>query len=191
MFKSFFFSRRWWPWSLLGSVLILYTTWYRVSLDVQVNEWFGSFYDLVQKALGEKGSVTLPEFWTQLATFLRIAMLYVTIAVFIEFFTKHFIFRWRTAMNDYYMSHWDALRGIEGAAQRVQEDTMRFARIMEGLGVEFMRSMMTLGAFLPILWTLSEKVTELPWIGPVSPRMSSPGPRRLPASLRMAMGVVK
>lgn len=48
---------------------------------------------------------------------------------------------------------------------------MRFARIMEGLGVEFMRSMMTLGAFLPILWTLSEKVTELPWIGPVSHSM--------------------
>ncbi len=48
---------------------------------------------------------------------------------------------------------------------------MRFARIMEGLGVEFMRSVMTLGAFLPILWTLSEKVTELPWIGPVSHSM--------------------
>ncbi len=171
MFKSFFLSRRWWLWSLLGSALILYTTWYRVSLDVQVNEWFGSFYDLVQKALGDKGSVTLPEFWGQLATFLRIAMLYVTIAVFIEFFTKHFIFRWRTAMNDYYMAHWDKLRGIEGAAQRVQEDTMRFARIMEGLGVEFMRSVMTLGAFLPILWTLSEKVTELPWIGEVSHSM--------------------
>ncbi|MEY2619230.1 MAG: putative SbmA protein [Pseudomonadota bacterium] len=171
MFKSFFFARRWWPWSLLGSLLILYTTWYRVSLDVQVNEWFGSFYDMVQKALTDQGSVTLPEFWTQLATFLRIAMLYVTIAVFIEFFTKHFIFRWRTAMNDYYMANWDKLRGIEGAAQRVQEDTMRFARIMEGLGVEFMRSMMTLGAFLPILWTLSEKVTELPWIGPVSHSM--------------------
>jgi peptide/bleomycin uptake transporter len=171
MFKSFFFSRRWWPWSLLGSALILYTTWYRVSLDVEVNEWFGSFYDMVQKALTDKGSVTLPEFWAQLATFLRIAMLYVTIAVFIEFFTKHFIFRWRTAMNDYYMAHWHKLRGIEGAAQRVQEDTMRFARIMEGLGVEFMRSLMTLGAFLPILWTLSEKVTELPWIGPVSHSM--------------------
>jgi peptide/bleomycin uptake transporter len=39
---------------------------------------------------------------------------------------------------------------------------------MEGLGVSFMRSVMTLFAFLPILWTLSEKITELPWIGPIS-----------------------
>ncbi len=167
MFRSFFMSRQWWPWSLLGSALILYATWYRVGLDVQINEWFGSFYDIVQAALSKPGTVTLPDFFAQLQTFLRIAMLYVTIAVVLEFFIKHFIFRWRTAMNDYYMAHWDKVRHIEGAAQRVQEDTMRFARIMEGLGVEFMRSLMTLAAFLPILWTLSAKVTELPWLGPV------------------------
>lgn len=45
---------------------------------------------------------------------------------------------------------------------------MRFASIMESLGVEFMNSLMTLVAFLPILWGLSAKVTELPWLGPVS-----------------------
>jgi len=38
---------------------------------------------------------------------------------------------------------------------------------MEGLGVNFMRSIMTLVAFLPILWDLSKNVTELPWLGPV------------------------
>lgn len=167
MFKSFFLSRRWWPWSLLGSLLILVATWYRVNLDVQINEWFGSFYDLVQKALGSPGSITLPEFWGHLITFGRIALLYVTIAVVVDFFVKHYIFRWRNAMNDWYMAHWDQLRQIEGAAQRVQEDTMRFARIMESLGVDFMRSLMTLAAFLPILWTLSAKVTELPFFGAV------------------------
>ncbi|MCM2251889.1 MAG: peptide antibiotic transporter SbmA [Ramlibacter sp.] len=167
MFRSFFFSRRWLPWSLLGTLLILFATWYRVNLDVQINEWFGTFYDLVQKMLGKPGSTTLADFWDQLMTFGRIAMLYVTIAVVLDFFIKHYIFRWRTAMNDYYIANWARLRSIEGAAQRVQEDTMRFARLMEGLGVDFMRSVMTLIAFLPILWTLSEKVTELPWIGTV------------------------
>lgn len=167
MFRSFFFSRRWLPWSGLGTLLILVATWYRVNLDVQINEWFGTFYDLVQKALGKPGSITLPEFWGHLATFGRIAMIYVTIAVVLDFFIKHYIFRWRTALNEYYMAHWERLCTIEGAAQRVQEDTMRFARLMEGLGVDFMRSVMTLIAFLPILWTLSAKVTELPWVGPV------------------------
>ena len=50
-------------------------------------------------------------------------------------------------MNDYYTQHWPQLRHIEGAAQRVQEDTMRFARIMETLGVAFIRSLMTLSGF--------------------------------------------
>ena len=59
MFRSFFLLRRWWPWSILGTVLILFTTWYRVQLDVQINDWFGTFYDLVQKALSTKGSVSL------------------------------------------------------------------------------------------------------------------------------------
>ena len=31
-------------------------------------------------------------------------------------------------MNDYYVANWPRLRTIEGASQRVQEDTMRFAR---------------------------------------------------------------
>ena len=42
MFRSFFLSRRWLPWSLLGTALILFATWYRVQLDVQINEWFGT-----------------------------------------------------------------------------------------------------------------------------------------------------
>lgn len=70
-------------------------------------------------------------------------------------------------MNDYYMSHWQKLRNVEGAAQRVQEDTMRFAGIMEGLGSAFVSSIMTLIAFLPLLWTLSKEVTELPLLGAI------------------------
>lgn len=167
MFRSFFLNRRWWIWSILGTALILFTTWYRVQLDVKINDWFGSFYDLVQKALSSKGQVTLPQFWAQLSTFLHIAMIYVIVAVLVDFFVKHYIFRWRQAMNDYYMQHWEQLRKIEGAAQRVQEDTMRFASIMEGLGVDLVRSVMTLAAFVPILWTLSAQITQLPLIGAV------------------------
>ena len=40
-------------------------------------------------------------------------------------------------MNEFYVSRWKQVRHIEGASQRIQEDTMRFAAIMEGLGVAF------------------------------------------------------
>lgn len=167
MFRSFFLDKKWFAWSLLGSAIILVTTWYKVELDVEINEWFGGFYDLIQKALGTPGSVEASDYYGYCLTFAKIAGLYIFIAVILDFYIKHYVFRWRTAMNDYYMSHWPQLRHIEGAAQRVQEDTMRFARIMETLGVNFMRSMMTLFAFLPLLWGLSSHVTELPIIGSV------------------------
>ena len=50
------------------------------------------------------------------------------------FFVSHYLFRWRNAMNDYYLSYWDQLRTIEGASQRIQEDTKQFASIMENPG---------------------------------------------------------
>jgi peptide/bleomycin uptake transporter len=167
MFRSFFLSRRWLPWSILGTFLILAGTWYRVQLDVRINEWFGTFYDLLQKALSAPGTITLAQYWQQVMTFFSIAMVYITLMVLLDFFIKHYVFRWRQAMNDYYMQFWPRLRTVEGAAQRVQEDTMRFARIVEGLGVELMRSLMTLAAFLPILWALSDKVTEIPILGAI------------------------
>lgn len=167
MFRSFFLSRQWLLWAWVGSIIILGVTWYKVQVDVQINEWFGSFYDLVQKALTTPQEVEESQYWSELLTFLKIVSVYIIIVVLLEFFIKHFVFRWRTAMNNYYMSHWHVVRHIEGASQRVQEDTMRFARIMEGLGVSFMRSIMTLIAFLPVLWGLSEHITELPVIGAV------------------------
>ena len=165
MFRSFFFSRQWALWAWPGAALIFLGTWYQVQIDVKINDWFGGFYDVVQKALGKPGEVTIEEFFGFLLTFGELAGTYVLLAVFLGFFTKHWVFRWRHAMNDFYMSHWSSLRNIEGASQRVQEDTKRFATIMESLGSNMMDSLMTLIAFLPILWTLSKKVSEVPILG--------------------------
>ncbi|WP_173931010.1 peptide antibiotic transporter SbmA [Chelativorans sp. Marseille-P2723] len=163
-----FSPHTWARWSVAGSALIFFVNWFLVQLDVMINGWFGVFYDMVQNALGNPGSVEAGDFYWQFIVFLRIALVYVFFGTLFRFFVSHFIFRWRTAMNAYYMSQWQKLRHIEGAAQRVQEDTMRFASIAEGLGISFVDSIMTLIAFLPLLWVLSGHVQELPIIGEVS-----------------------
>lgn len=167
MFRSFFLDRRWQLWSIAGTALMCLAIWYRVQLDVQINEWFGAFYDTIQKALSSAGSVTFPELLNFLWAFAAIAGVSILVAVLLDFFLRHYIFRWRTAMNDHYVRHWPQVRSIEGASQRIQEDTMRFARIVELLGVPFVQSVLTLFAFLPMLWAMSSLVTELPWIGAV------------------------
>lgn len=157
----------WQRWSILGSALILFTTYFSVQVSVAINAWYGPFYDMVQKALSTPGAVKATDFYWGAMDFAGIAFLAITIGVLSMFFVSHYIFRWRTAMNSYYMLHWQKLRHIEGAAQRVQEDTMRFSTTLEQLGVSLVKSVMTLIAFLPVLFTFSEKVSELPIIGTI------------------------
>lgn len=157
----------WAPWSVLGSGLILFTTYFQVQVSVAINDWYGPFYDLIQAALAQTAEVTLADFYGGIAQFLGIALVAVLVGVLTRFFVSHWIFRWRTAMNNYYMENWARLRYIEGAAQRVQEDTMRFSSTMEGLGVSLIDALMTLIAFLPVLVRLSAEITEVPVIGAV------------------------
>jgi peptide/bleomycin uptake transporter len=154
MFR-FFIIKKWLLWSWLGSFVILSSLWIQVKIDVKINEWFGKFYDMIQKALAKPNAITISEYWESLFSFISLAGLYVAVYVIISFFTAHYLFRWRTAMVEWYHSVYDDARKIEGAAQRVQEDTIKFSRIMESLGTSFIESLMVLFQFIPILLGLS------------------------------------
>ena len=154
MFK-FFTIKKWFFWSWLGTAAILSSLWVQVKIDVAINEWFGQFYDMIQKALATPNAVTLNEYWDSLLSFLTLAGVYVTVAVLVSYFTSHFLFRWRTAMVEWYHSVYDQARQIEGAAQRVQEDTIKFTKIMESLGTSLIEAIMVLIQFVPILLGLS------------------------------------
>jgi peptide/bleomycin uptake transporter len=157
----------WAPWSVVGSAMILFASYFQVEVSVAINSWYGPFYDLVQAALSKSKPVTVEQFYGELSTFAGIALVAVVVGVMTRFFVSHYIFRWRTAMNDFYTANWPQLRTIEGASQRVQEDTMRFATTMEGLGDNLISAVLTLLAFLPVLVRLSSNVTELPLIGAI------------------------
>ena len=154
MFK-FFFDSKWSLWAWPGAIIILSKIWFQVQIDVKINEWFGEFYDMIQNALAEPNSITIDEYWASLFSFITLAGIYVALAVIISFFTNHYLFRWRTSMVEWYHSVYDKARKIEGASQRVQEDTIKFTRIMEGLGTSLIESIMILIQFIPILFGLS------------------------------------
>jgi len=154
MFK-FFTEKKWQLWAWLGSLVILISLWVQVKIDVKINEWFGVFYDMIQKALATPNAITINEYWASLASFITLAGMYIALYVAISFFTAHYLFRWRASMVEWYHSVYDRARKIEGASQRVQEDTIKFTRIMESLGTSFIESVMVLIQFVPILLGLS------------------------------------
>ncbi len=154
MFR-FFTEKNWFIWSWIGSFIILSSLWVQVEIDVKINEWFGVFYDMIQKALAEPNAVSIEEYFASLFSFITLAAMYIAVYVAISFFTAHYLFRWRTSMVEWYHSVYDKARKIEGASQRVQEDTIKFTRIMEGLGTSLIESIMILIQFIPILFGLS------------------------------------
>ena len=91
---------------------ILSSLWVQVQSDVKINEWFGQFYDMIQKALAAPNSITIGEYWASLLSFITLAGIYVALATVVAFFTSHYLFRWRTAMIDWYHSVYDKARTI-------------------------------------------------------------------------------
>lgn len=157
----------WQRWSVLGSALIIFLTWYSVQVSVAVNAWYNPFYDLIQQALAKPNAVPIAELYREMMAFFGIAMMSIVVGVLNLFFVSHYVFRWRTAMNNFYMHYWSRLRTIEGAAQRVQEDTMRFASTLEDMGTSLINSVMLLIAFLPVLIQLSSHVKSIPILGEI------------------------
>ena len=197
MLKSFFASKKWALWAYGGLLTLIISLVFQTQLNVMINDWYKSFYDLAQNAgdystydalsACEKSasqneqnatiacaelksaaqSDKISKFWEQIFLFLSIAMPYVIIFTLTTFFASHWCFRWREAMTFSYLSAWRACKqDIEGSSQRMQEDIYRFAKITETLGLAVLRAIMTLIAFIPVLWGLSSGV-DLPIIADV------------------------
>ncbi|MBO6490445.1 MAG: putative transporter, partial [Pelagibacteraceae bacterium] len=174
MLKSFFLEKKWRLWSWGGLFLLIVSLWFQVQMTVAINTWYGKFYDLLQNAgdYVDKPNEGIELFFSQLISldyilngfegdlsFVVIAFPYIFLAIFTGWFTRIYGLRWREAMTFNYIPKWQAVESeIEGASQRIQEDCNRFARIIESLGLQVIRALMTLIAFIPILWTLSDKV---------------------------------
>ena len=177
MLKSFFLNSKWRLWSWGGLFILMASLFLQVQMTVAINSWYGKFYDLLQNANdyidGPQEGINL--FFEQLVSvnyildgfegdpsFVVIAFPYIILAIFTGWFTRIYGLRWREAITFSYIPQWQAVEHeIEGASQRIQEDCNRWARIVESLGLQVIRALMTLIAFIPILWGLSDKV-DLP-----------------------------
>ena len=159
MLKSFFFSKKWALWAWGGFAFIIGSLIAQTWIDVQINKWYKSFYDILQKATEHDVS----EFYERILFFFKLAIPYVIIYTITNFFTRMYAFRWRESMTFAYMPYWKKVDAkVEGASQRIQEDCKAFASIVESIGLQVLRAIMLLIAFIPILWGLSSNVI-IPW----------------------------
>jgi peptide/bleomycin uptake transporter len=174
LIKSFYANKKWLLWAYGGGVLLITSLWMQVQMTVALNTWYGDFYDLLQNAATYKNNPNegIKIFFSKLISldylentslnspsFIIIAFPYILLAIFTSWFTRIYGLRWREAITFSYIPKWrDVTQEIEGSSQRIQEDCNRFARIVESLGLQVVRALMTLIAFIPVLYALSQKV---------------------------------
>ena len=161
LFQSFYMSREWRLWAWGGLFVIVALLAVNVRILVFLNEWYRDFYDVLQKP----DEHTMSDFWQQIRAFAYVVFPFIAIATFTNWFNRIYVLRWRQAINYAYIPLWREVdEEIEGASQRIQEDTYRFGRIVESLFSDVVKALFTLVGFIPILWMLSKEVS-LPFVG--------------------------
>lgn len=129
-----------------------------VFMNVQFNSWYNVFYDTLQK-LDSAG------FKAAIFKFTWLALLYILIAVYAQYFqqmlevkwrrwlTEHYIGRWMTGQSYYRLQLTD--QNTDNPDQRIAEDVAQFVASTLTLSLGLLRSVVTLVSFVGILWTLS------------------------------------
>ena len=85
IFASFWFKyspHRWQYWSILGSSLIIFSTYFGVQVMVAINNWRRPFFDSIQSALGGESNIVSEDLYILMLIFAQIA--FISLAVFVS-----------------------------------------------------------------------------------------------------------
>ena len=152
-------------WACIGLVAIVVHACLRAAVKLMLNRWMERFYDIGGAAseVGSGDEEALREGSSQitqlLIEFCLLCIPSVIIHPIFNLLINRWVLAWRLALITSYISRWNVSEvHIENAAQRIHEDTQRFARGLEGCFVIVLDSILTLAAFSPVILTLGAEV---------------------------------
>ena len=133
-----------------------------VYLQVQVTHWYNSFYSTMQAA-------EYSDFWMQVGRFTVLAFIYIVVAVYAFYLRQLLTIRWRTWMTNKYLNGWIGGQvyykmkvlgtDLDNPDQRIATDIGSFISSTMTLGIELLNQVVTLFAFIFVLWELSGTLT--------------------------------
>ena len=175
MLREFFWSN-WYTTGVAwcGLVVVVGYAFFLAVVKAQLNDFYARFYDLLQKGgeveqssgevSGEVG-VSYQEYrekvYTELWSFVMIVAPLVSATPACKWVRASWAFMWRAALMRAYLVSWDTqCEPIEGASQRLHEDTQRFSGGVEGCIIALLDAVFTLCVFSPILLQLGTEVSS-------------------------------
>lgn len=171
MLREFFCQRRRAPclWAWSGLVLVLAHGVLRAWIKYRLNEFYGRFYDAggeaVEVGSGDEdrlalGRSTMTEL---LLEFAALCLPNVLLHPIYKLVSNRWVLDWRMSLVQSYIERWKRDEpSIENGAQRVHEDTARFARGLHTFFGALLDSVLTLFAFCPLLMELGAEVQPFP-----------------------------
>ena len=155
-----------------GAAVVVGYAWFVAHIKAKLNGFYETFYDLLGEGGGAddvgsgafgSGEAMLADqrerVGRQLWTFALIIAPLVSASPACKYVRSAWAFHWRLALMTAYLAAWDTKQEpIEGAAQRLHEDTQRFADGLDGCLVAVLDAGFTLVLFTPILIRLGDEV---------------------------------
>jgi vitamin B12/bleomycin/antimicrobial peptide transport system ATP-binding/permease protein len=146
-------------WCLLSAVIAmnLVTVW----INVRVNTWSAQFYDAMENK-------NVHEFPHLLLIFCGLAFAAIVLAVYSQYLQQMLAFRWRQWMTHRFLEQWLGERAfyrierdhrIDNPDQRLSQDLQSFVSNTLVLSLDLLSTLVTLGSFINILWTLAGALT--------------------------------
>lgn len=152
----------WWSeekWMARGLLaVIVFLNLGLVYLTVLFNQWNRVFYDAIQNK-------NYHVFKVQLLRFAILAFIYIAIAVYRLYLNQMLEIKWRRWLTAHYLKSWMTRQvyyrleiqhsGTDNPDQRIAEDLKLFTSGALSLSLGLLSSVVTLGSFVGILWSLS------------------------------------
>jgi putative ATP-binding cassette transporter len=152
-------------WALLLGVIAL--TLGLVYMEVRFNRWNNAFFNSLQNKNQD-------EFFRLMGVFGLLAAIYIVMYIYSVYVNQWLQIRWRRWLTDRYLKEWLAERtyyrmqltggNTDNPDQRIAEDLKLFVDSTLDLVLGGLNALVTLGAFLTILWGLSGTL-EFTWGG--------------------------
>ena len=162
-FRKGSLAHRAWAWG--GLIVFLGHQLFGAYLAWAINGWMEHFYDLVQ-ITAEAGSGNADfrqdmrsRVYDTLWEFAIIVAPAVAVHPIAGLVRNLWIFTWRRTLMTSYLNRWNTtVPAIEGASQRVHEDTQRFASGLQSCVSTVIKSVFTLVVFCPVLYSLDPQL---------------------------------
>lgn len=143
-------------WFVLAVVLVMNVA--SVGLTVVLNDWYKEFWDVLQ-------SYQFGRFWPLVGEFTLLATLLIALGIYSVYLRQWIQIEWRQYMTDTYLNRWLDKKSYymlkvlgydtDNPDQRIQEDINSFANLTLTLTLGMVSQVISLVAFVVILWNLS------------------------------------